>query len=262
MSSTSRGGVREADDFYETREGDAVEMLERLKLVLPERPHILEPMAGRGALVRLMRKVWPNAVICANEINAERASLLKDAGADVAVCGDLFRQNLWDDFVLDFDIAFTNPAFKFATETAKVLIGRVPHVCLLQRVNWLASKARLPFWQRAPADIGLLPERPSFAASLSCGRYEGRGKTKVKKPCGWAALQYLDAPRPTECPGCGDAVRVSTTDSIEYAWFHFYAGSKRQYFHLAAQVPDEQQEMLTRDGAPMPRPAEQGALFA
>lgn len=249
MSSTNRGGVRESEDFYETQERDSVEMVERMRAFMPERPRIFEPMAGRGALVRVMRKVWPGAYIVANEINPSRAAELAASGADTVVTGDLFSPELGMRLNWNFDLALTNPAFKFALETAEFLIPRVPHVVLLQRLGWLASSERLPFWAKQRYDFGILAARPSFAASLSCGRTEGKGKAKVKRPCGWAVIQYLDAARPDTCPGCRavgieSPVNCSTSDSADYCWYHFCKDSQNQHFHLGRVDAAEQGDLL------------------
>lgn len=261
MSSTSRGGVREEDDFYETQREDAIEAIERLIPYMPEAPVIFEPMAGRGALVKVLREVWPKAYIIANELNAGRAEQLRDAGADFVMVGDLFRQTLWQELPMRTappQLAFTNPAFKFATQCVTTLFPRIPHVKILQRTNFLHSKKRLGFWQQNKANIDLLPERPSFAASLACDDHiitvkeesvpDGFTRMRVaegKKPkakragCDWAVIQYLDAARPKTCPKCGNPVRCSTSDSCEYMWAHFFNSATRSFHHLGEQVAEQ-----------------------
>ena len=258
MSSTSRGGVREEDDFYETMREDAIEAVERLVPYMPEAPVIFEPMAGRGALVRVLREVWPKAYIIANELNAGRAEQLRDAGADFVMVGDLFRQTLWQEMPHKAGppvLAFTNPAFKFATQCVTSLYPRIPHVKILQRTNFLHSKKRLGFWQQNKANIDLLPERPSFAASLACEEHvtttpQGNGytpaktaegkKQRWKRPgCDWAVIQYLDAPRAKTCPNCGNPTRCSTSDSCEYMWAHFFNSASRTFHHLGSQVAEQ-----------------------
>jgi hypothetical protein len=254
MSSTSRGGVREVDDFYETQPEAAVPMIDRLRgTSLPSAPVIVEPMAGRGALVRLLREAWPKAVIIANELNEERAGELERAGADVVLRGNMFRQGFRREVIAAAGgrtphLAFTNPAFSLAQECQRDLVAWCPRVDLLQRLGWLGSQDRLPFWVQQRYDLGILAQRPSFAASLSCGKVEGRGKQKVKRPCGWAVVQYLDAPRHETCPGCRGAgiespVNCSTSDSADYAWYDFYAESLNQHFHLG-RVETAQQGTL------------------
>lgn len=234
MSSTSRGGVRSELDFYETQGCDSRPEIERLKAMFGEKtPRILEPMAGRGALVREMRIAWPEAEIVAVELDPGRAALLEAAGANRVVNADLFT--LPDSFFEGFDLALTNPAFVCAEECVALLRRFIPHVDILQRANFLASLDRAAFWDSHPADFRILRKRPSFAASLQCGRTDTKGK---KNPCGYKVIQFLDSPRPKVCPGtfegspCQAKVLCSTSDSIEYAWFHFFAASLRQYGYI------------------------------
>lgn len=209
---------------------------------------ICEPMAGRGALVRVMREVWPHAHIIANELNAERASKLAEAGADEVHVGDLFRQG-WIEKLPPIDLTLTNPAFLFSEQCARRMIPVSHHAVFLQRLGWLGSVERLPFWQSQRYDFGILARRPHFAASLKCGNREGEGKTRVARPCGRAVVQYLDDPRPKTCPGCRELGReapvdVSTSDSADYCWYDFYRESRNQHFHLTGQVQTAATGML------------------
>jgi len=247
MSSTNRGGVREEQDFYETRRQDSIEMVELLAERLTPRV-ICEPMAGRGALVKVMREVWPNAHIIANELNVERAALLAEAGADEVHVGDMFRQG-WLERLPRIDLTLTNPAFLFSEQCAKRMIPVSHHSVFLQRLGWLATVDRLPFWKAQRYDFGILARRPHFAASLKCGNREGTGKQRVPRPCGWAVIQYLDDPRPKTCPGCRDLGReapvdVSTSDSADYCWYDFFAESLNQHYHLGQVEAAEQPSLL------------------
>lgn len=231
MSSTSRGGVRADWDFYETQPEDSRPEIERLKTLFSGKsPRILEPTAGRGALVKELRRAWPEAEIIANEIDPGRAAQLEAAGANVVTNSDLFQ--LPASYFDGFDLALTNPPFVCAMEVVQLLRRHIPHVVILQRANFMASIERAAFWDAHPADFRMLRRRPSFAASLQCGRVDAKGK---KNGCGWKVIQFLDSPRPRDCPGtyegapCQAKVLCSTSDSIEYCWYHFYAGSKRQY---------------------------------
>ncbi len=258
MSSTSRGGVRSELDFYETQPEDSRPEIERLKAFFVGRSprRILEPMAGRGSLVREMRLAWPEAEIVAVELDPGRAELLEAAGASQVVNADLF--SLSNAFFEDFDLALTNPAFVCAEQCVEVLRKHIPHVVILQRANFLASLDRAAFWDAHPADFRMLRKRPGFAASLQCGRTDAKGK---KDSCGWKAIQFLDSPRPKDCPGtfegskCQAKVLCSTTDSCEYCWYHFFAESTRQYGFVGRGVT------VSEVGA-YKATTEQGALFA
>lgn len=232
MSSTSRGAVRADLDFYETQPEDSRPMLQYLQRFFTEYPkRILEPTAGRGALVKEIRAAFPFSTIVANELDADRAAHLAEAGAETVRVGDIFAYKPSE----RFDLALTNPPFVCAQQVVEHCSEFADHVVILQRVNFLASLERLAFWRDHAADLHLLPKRPSFAASLKCGR---------KDPCGWKVVQFLDSPRPKDCPGCQAKVLCSTSDSIEYAWFHFYEGSLRTYGHLG-RVETAQQGLLS-----------------
>lgn len=240
MSSTSRGGVRSENDWYETQPEDAGPALGAIGRLLPKRKlRIVEPTAGRGALVKVLRFAYPYAMIHANELDADRSRLLLSAGADTVANQDVFKPGALLEDSIRWDLAFTNPPFVVAQRLVERCLKVADHVVVLQRINFLASLERLPFWREHKADFHILPRRPSFAASLSCGRMKG----KQKDPCGWKRIQYLDDARPTDCPECQAKVNCSTSDSCEYAWFHFYEGSMRQFGHLGAQPAPEQGQL-------------------
>ena len=166
MSSTSRGAQRHPDDWYETPAWATRAQLRRAPLSRSAAIRILEPMAGRGAIVRELRAHWPKAHITAVELDPERAELLRNAGADAVLCGDFFglAHSLGE-----FDLAFTNPPFSCAMQTIETLAEIANRRELLLRLNFLGSQKRAGFWRESPADLGILPTRPSFAASLKCG---------------------------------------------------------------------------------------------
>jgi hypothetical protein len=57
-------------------------------------------------------------------------------------------------------------------------------------------------------DVYVIPNRVSFAISVSC------------KKCDWAEIYPVKTSPPKTCPTCRhNKLTVSTTDSIEYAWF-------------------------------------------
>jgi hypothetical protein len=201
MSSTSRGAERHPDDFYATPEWATLALLRVLGPHAPGR--ILEPTAGTGAIVRALRKHWPGCGVTANEIDAERAELLHDAGAKIVKVTDFLVEGF-----LGQDLIITNPPFKLAMPIIERSRQIAREVALLLRLNFLGSQERAAFWHEHPADVYVLPRRPSFAASLKC-----------KKKCGWATTLPLDAERPKVCPACSAAVTVTTSDSCEYAWF-------------------------------------------
>lgn len=212
MSSTSRGAQRNPDDFYETPGWATRAVLSQFHWPAPVnmRPHVLEPMAGRGAIVREVRAKWPDAVITACELDPERARSLSDAGADKVIVGDVFQALLRAPFGT-FDLCLGNPAFSLAMQTIELGLACAKQTTLLERLNYLGSQERAPFWRANRPDLLILPRRPSFAQSLKC---------KSKHGCKWRETRMLDEPTPKVCPLCLAAgVSKVTTDSVEYAWF-------------------------------------------
>jgi hypothetical protein len=96
-------------------------------------------------------------------------------------------------------VPFAEKCFEHAATTA-----------LLLRLAVVASQKRATFWQAHPADIYVLSKRPSFAVFLKCPK---------RLACQWTAVLYPDDPRPTVCPKCGEKLKVTTSDSADYAWF-------------------------------------------
>lgn len=207
MSSTSRGGQRNADDFYETPRWAIDAILRELG---PAPSRVLEPTAGAGAIVRALRSHWPTAMISAVELDIDRAKKLLGAGADRYFAADFLEWSIDE----HHDLAITNPPFSLALPVIEKSLTLAREVVMLLRLNFLGSAERVPFWKAHPADIFVLPRRPSYAASLKC----------TSKACDWAVTQPLEAVRPKRCLLCGAKRTVSTSDSCEYAWFAWGPG--------------------------------------
>lgn len=126
---------------------------------------ILEPSAGEGSFVAAMRQVWPNANITAIEIRPECAPLLRAAGADEVLVGDLAKFAVVE-FLSTFDLTAGNPPFKKAEEHLRLLFGAMregSHVDFLLRLGFLEAYERVSFWQEFPEDIfNPIVPRPSF----------------------------------------------------------------------------------------------------
>ncbi len=202
MSSTNRGAERLADDLYETPPWATRALLPLLGDVAPGR--ILEPCAGKGKIVRVLREHWPEADISAVELDGDRAGVLEQAGATKALQRDFLQMPVAG----RWDLVVTNPPFAHAQQFIERCLGVSREVCMLLRLNYLGSDKRAAFWRATPPDVFVLPRRPSFAAALKC----------KNKACGWKRTLPIDAIRPHVCPACCGPYTVSTTDSCEYAW--------------------------------------------
>jgi len=227
MSSTNRGAIRIENDFYETP-GWAT----RAILPLLGRPpsRVLEPNAGRGAILRELDDHWKpwetGMVIHAIEFDKYRAveCRVRGAGRWEVACEDYLGT-----IPGRYDLGMTNPTFEYAIPVVTRMLEECRDVVALLRLNMLGSQDRAPWWEKHPADVYVLPKRPSFCASLKCGA-KPRG-------CGWKETLYLDAPRRSTCFRCGAPVIVTLTDSCEYAWFWWGPGRGNRWQVLQLVAP-------------------------
>jgi len=247
VSATGRSEVRDPDDFYETPAPVTNAILPHLTTLpsasSPQR-RVLEPASGRGAIVeRLWAHGVPRESVTAIELDPGRASGFITRHNAPVTCQDFVA---WAsargalpppespqislsleprEVTVTFDCVITNPSFRLAMVYVEASLAMVAprrgEVAMLLRMNWLASDERAAFHRQHPADIYVLPRRPSFCASIRC-----------KSKCGWFVLQHLDDPRPKTCPRCASNVTVSTSDSTEYAWFVWGPGRGNRWFLL------------------------------
>jgi hypothetical protein len=170
VSATGRGAKRARRDSYNTPGW----CLERLldEVTLPTDGTILEPCAGNGALVRVMRARWPDAKIVACDVRAECTGKLAEVAGPTNV--------VLADFVASSDagevrrfiqrgrapvrLVLSNPPYSHAIEFIQRAREIFPDawVVFLLRVNFLASEERSTFMRTAAPDVYPLPNRPSF----------------------------------------------------------------------------------------------------
>lgn len=241
MSVTGHRDVRHPDDHYETPAWCVRALLPYL-----QRGKVLDPCAGNGAIGRVLAEVWPEQerygieIDDARSLEARDAQILRADGTplrafDRVFRGDYLDLKIHDDWIMPDtrrtgpapSLIITNPPFKLALEFAKKALEEAETVAFLLRLNWLASAERRPFHREHPSDIVVLPRRPSFAQFCSC------------TVCAWKATFSPTAPRPQWCPECArsagghsvgkNPVKVSTTDSTEYAWFIWGEGRGNRY---------------------------------
>jgi hypothetical protein len=210
MSATNigtTGHVRHPDDFYETPSWATLAILHRLERV----ESILDPCCGRGAILDTVQSLWPGAYCRGIEIDESRANIANRRGHNVHL-----RDALSDEAWPSTSLVLTNPPFSLAMPIIQRALRECPRVdkAFLLRLDFLATVGRAAFHRTHPSDVHVLPRRPAFCASITC-----IGPKGSKSGCGWHVTQEVDAPRPAKCSGCGDRLRVTTTDSSEYAWF-------------------------------------------
>lgn len=112
--------------FFETPDGLADELA--LTAQIAPEARVLEPSAGKGALIRAVRKFSPTADIAAVELDLGHCSVLGAMG-EVAFCGDFL--SLRPD--PNFDRVVMNPPFRKQAD--------IDHV--LQAWRWLRPGGRL-----------------------------------------------------------------------------------------------------------------------
>jgi hypothetical protein len=171
MSSTNRGGQRIEGDFYATPRWCVDAIVPHLPPLSGKR--ILEPSAGRGAIVKalLAHGADPRSTV-AVEISAERAR----------VCATFSLAVVENDFEAfsngchgrtggpRFDLVVMNPPYCDAEEHVRRAISLLATggVCaaLLRLPFVLCGQGRRAFRRAHPCDVFPLDARPSFTAEI------------------------------------------------------------------------------------------------
>ena len=155
---------RHLSDFYVTPARTLEVLLDRV----PVPPGaILDPCAGDGALLRVLRTAYPDRLLEAVEIREEeRRALVRIA--DLVTIADVLT---WEPSRA-YGTIITNPPFSLAQpmieriETFAARMATPPMIVLLLRLGFLASQKRRDWWQsRLPSALYVLSERPSFTAN-------------------------------------------------------------------------------------------------
>jgi hypothetical protein len=156
MSATNRRAVRRAYDFYETPEEVTREFL--FEYFEGDFHVILEPCAGSGKMVKVLRDRFPLAWIEANDIRD---------GPPIPYANKRYTLDFLKMLKGDanYDLIFTNPPYSLAEEiiTHALETWSKATVVMLLRLNFLGSQKRKPFWDKHPvSEIYVLSKRPSF----------------------------------------------------------------------------------------------------
>ena len=170
MSATGRGAVRHPDDFYATPAWCIEALLRGCPL---SSGRWLEPTAGDGAI--------------AAEVLRHRHDvqwhLVESRAEELRVGGGLLSRMQRADFPLEhvdeveirdfltmpapvqrFDVALGNPPFSLALEVIQHALTMANAVCMLLRINFLASQKRADWMRKNTPSIYVLPKRPSFTS--------------------------------------------------------------------------------------------------
>lgn len=227
MSSTGRSpGVREKDDFYATPGWCTRAILPfvgqelaRTKREATSPIHVLDPCCGEGAILDNVASSTTalsvrrqSAIAHGIELDPGRAKkaqekhrLIKDGDA---------HTTSWP----TVDIILTNPPYNDAMAFVERALKECDVVCMLLRMQWLASAGRSAFHKEHPSRLHILSTRPSFAWTYRCHKEDGG--------CGWSLSRPPgedEAPNHVQCPsersGRKPILRITKNDSADYAWF-------------------------------------------
>jgi hypothetical protein len=229
MSSTARGGQRSPADFYETPAWATYHAitaihrrigLESLGAVeLADEPlRILEPCAGRGAIVRAahamisyyrprLEQRW--TAIEMESHGSDLSEIVLEGGHSIAtITGmDFFYWLSGGAFAsaknrpTPFDLVIMNPPFRHALEFIQSCFSLAPHILSLERLNFFGGADRAEFMRASRPGAFVMPNRVSFISP------------DLKK---------------------------GSTDSIEYAWFLWSkSSSDRGFLEVLPAIPKE-----------------------
>lgn len=173
MSATNRGSKRVENDYYSTPPWAVDIILPHLNIDINSDRGILSPAAGKGEIItRLVNKFGFNSIFVEGlEIDPERASEAQKCCIGAVLCCDAIQQMKTWGTRTDLQLIIDNPPYVLVDEYAKSCLelaafGKKEYnnttVALLTNISFLFGIARHKFWKQYPADLYLLPRRPSF----------------------------------------------------------------------------------------------------
>lgn len=159
MSSTNRGHVRPANDFFETPAWVVDAIVPHLPAQVGGRRalRVVDAGAGRGAIsIRLIAAGYTS--VCGIEIDEANAEACNVAGVDCV------REDFLTSDHPKPDLVVMNPPFTHAEAFVRHALHLVGdgHVFALLRLAFLEGITRAPLHRAHPSDVFVLPRRPSF----------------------------------------------------------------------------------------------------
>lgn len=160
MSATNRGCERKAYDFYATPPETVRAFLASFDGI-SSGDRILEPSAGNGQIIKVLREGGYDNRIDAVELRPEERGTL-EALADNVTIGSFF------DYEPDcgYDVIMGNPPYSLALDfinKSLELLHPGGLLIFLLRTNFLESEKRFKWWQEHPlSGLYTLHKRPSF----------------------------------------------------------------------------------------------------
>jgi len=159
---TKKKADRNANDFYETPEWCTRLLLGSMEM--PEYAKIVEPCAGHGAIVDVIRDVCGGDV----GIASPHPAILQ---YELVHNKKLSGYRMFVDFLLleEHDAlithVITNPPFSLAREFIEHSLHLYPYaiIIMLLPLDYMGSHTRHDFWKKnPPSEIKVLSDRPSF----------------------------------------------------------------------------------------------------
>ncbi len=217
MSATNRGSARIEHDVYSTPSWCTRRILEALNVEYMRGLSLIEPCAGDGAIIRELRRLGVTGPITANDVRPTNEAM-HAAGATFTVCSDY---RLWPEIsepLTRYDIGITNPPYALAESITRTMLLHCSYVIVLVRQGFMSSAKRAAWLRSDMPDTYELPNRPSFARSITCKSLENATADR-KAGCGWHFMQDTKDRPPTACPQCNDVIlQVTTSDATDYCW--------------------------------------------
>ncbi len=159
MSATNRGAKRVPSDFYPTPIETIENFLNNYQL---KDGAVLEPCAGNGNFIKVLRDKGYKNMIVANELREEEHDSLIESGADIVIHNDFLHTELPN---YEIKTIITNPPFNLAIEFVQRCKELYPEaeIIMLLRTAFLESKSRYTFWQKNKVNkLYTLSSRPKF----------------------------------------------------------------------------------------------------
>lgn len=166
MSATNRGSKRSPSDFYPTPKEVIHNFLDHYQL--NKEGIILEPCAGDGNFIAVLRERGYKNKIIANEKYNKHGLKLKKLGADLVLHRNYIGCGLNKFKHENVTTIITNPPYSLAQEFIEKSFELYPNatVIMLLRLAFLESKKRYSFWQKHPVNkLYVLSTRPSYTGN-------------------------------------------------------------------------------------------------
>jgi hypothetical protein len=126
----------------------------------------VEPCAGDGAIIRAARAFVPHVKWHAVELQDRFEEQLQNTQGVVNV--DISDFLAWQfepqktNPSVKASVILTNPPYKMAQDMIIHALTQAEQVCMLLRLNFLASEVRCEWMQNNTPDVYVIPNRPSF----------------------------------------------------------------------------------------------------